>query len=80
MKNCQHLESIYDDGQVTENFESINDIIKFLEDWRDNGIKPRTPQQKKKLDEWLTENVYANCKDTVSGYEKTILAALKDEK
>jgi hypothetical protein len=76
LKHCQDLESIYDDGIATDQFQSVDDLIKFIEDWRDNSKPPVHPVGQKRRNQWLEKNVDAGVSDTPAHYAELVLDAI----
>ena len=75
LKNCQSIETIFDDGFACDTFERLEQLTEFLEKWRNDGKPEQSNDQVEQQKNWKHQEIYAGIKDghTVEHYKKLIL-------
>lgn len=74
LKYCQTLETIFEDGKSCEVYESLDDLISYVE----NAVKNGMPAPPESLEKFIAHEIHGDVKDglTAKHYKSTILEDL----
>lgn len=78
LKNCQNLETVFDNGNACDLFNSSEEIVEFLKEWQKSGEPDLSDAIKNERRQWQAKHLYADVEDgkTVDHYYKMITSDL----